>query len=45
MQNIYFEKTGLNGIDFREKHPYALMARFDITMCGLDGAYFTPLKI
>lgn len=22
-------------------HPYAILARFDITMCGLTGAYFT----
>ena len=26
--------------DYTEKHPYALLARFDITMCGLDGRYF-----
>jgi hypothetical protein len=40
MQNIYYEKSGLGGVDFREKHPYALMARFDVTMCGLNGKYF-----
>ena len=41
MQNIYYEKSGLGGIDFSDKHPYALMARLDITMCGLNGKYFT----
>jgi len=24
------------------KHPYAILARFDITMCGLAGKYFIP---
>jgi len=41
MQNIYFEKSGLGGVVFSEKQPYAIMARLDITMCGLHGAYFT----
>ena len=40
MQNIYFEKSGLGDVDFIEKHPYAIMARLDITMCGLNGTYF-----
>ena len=26
------------------KYPYALLARFDITMCGLNGLYFTPIN-
>ena len=26
--------------DYTEKHPYALLARFDITMCGFNGKYF-----
>jgi hypothetical protein len=37
-QNIHYEKSF--SIDYTEKHPYALMARLDITMCGLNGTYF-----
>ena len=40
IQNIYYEKSGLGGVDFNDKHPYALMSRLDITMCGLNGKYF-----
>jgi len=40
MTNIYFDKSGLGSVDYREKQPYAFMTRFDITMCGLDGKYF-----
>jgi len=44
LQNIYYEKTGLSGHDYTEKHPYAIMARLDITMCGLNGKYFIKNK-
>ena len=39
--NIYSKDTKIKG-DYIEKHPYAIFARFDITMCGLNGTYFTP---
>ena len=26
------------------KHPYAILARFDTTMCGLNGTYFINKK-
>jgi hypothetical protein len=26
--------------DYTEKHPYALLARFDINMCGLNAKHF-----
>lgn len=26
--------------DYTEKNPYALLARFDISMCGFNGKYF-----
>ena len=41
MQNIYYAKSGLGKVNYNERHPYALMARLDITMCGLNGTYFT----
>jgi hypothetical protein len=28
--------------DYRVKHPYSLLARLDITLCGLKGSYFEP---
>lgn len=40
LQHTYYEKSGMATHDFREKHPYAVMARLDITMCGLNGAFF-----
>jgi hypothetical protein len=40
VKNIYFENADLKSIDYSEKNPYAIMARLDITMCGLHGAYF-----
>jgi len=36
-----YQNSVLGDFDFREKNPYALMARLDITMCGLHGKYFT----
>ena len=40
MTNIYFDKSRLGELDYRGKYPYTITARFDITMCGLDGKYF-----
>jgi hypothetical protein len=42
--NIYSEKMILGNIDYREKHPYTITARLDVTMCGLYGRYYTNRK-
>jgi len=44
LQNIYYEKSGLGSVNYKERHPYAVMARMDITMCGLNGSYFIKNK-
>jgi hypothetical protein len=41
MQHTYFDKTEMAKHEFREKQPYAISARLDITMCGLHGAFFS----
>jgi hypothetical protein len=43
-QNNYTLKDAKIKGDYTEKHPYSLLARFDITMCGLNGKYFTPVN-
>ena len=39
---IKFKNTSNHTLkdDYIEKHPYSLLARFDTTMCGLNGKYF-----
>jgi hypothetical protein len=41
MQHTYFDKTEMAKHEFREKQPYAISARLDITMCGLNGGFFS----
>ena len=44
MQHTYFDKTEMAKHEFREKQPYAISARLDITMCGLHGAFFSEKR-
>jgi len=30
--------------DYKEIHPYAILARFDRTFCGINGTYFEPVN-
>ena len=43
-QNNINQNTDQLKFNYQPKHPYALLARFDITMCGLNGIYFTPIN-
>jgi hypothetical protein len=40
IQHTFADKTGLHNFHSRDKHPYALMARFDVSMCSLQGTFF-----
>jgi hypothetical protein len=41
IQNIYIENKDITYENVYKKYPYALLARFDNKMCGLNGKYFT----
>lgn len=40
MQNTFADRSGLQNFHCRDRHPYALMSRLDVSMCGLQGTFF-----